>query len=141
MRAAEQLPFKKGPVKDRLLADLSKAGLPDMPFGYRWNSSDRLTGDEIGALVFGHEFRGRHVQTGDPYTRSTTAVGAANVTIGPTSTVGTSRIEGDFLCSIWDSDVGTYCNAFFRNPNGTHEAQNEYVLVTPRESFEFSVIK
>jgi hypothetical protein len=141
LRASGEVPFKKGPMLDRLLAGLSKAGLPDLPFGYRWNSSDRLTGVEISALVFGHEIRGRHIQTGESYTRSTAADGTAQRTVGSSSITGTSRIDGDFLCTVWDTDVGEACAVIFRNPGGKHEVQNEYVFVTARETLEFSVVR
>lgn len=138
MRAASDLPFKKGPALER---GLTKAGLPDFPLGYRWNSSDRLTGSEIGSLVFGRELRGRQSKTGDPYRRTTTVDGAAKVTFGSSINIGTSRLEGDFLCTAWDADLGLTCAAIFRNPDGSHEMQNEYILLNTEEGFEFSVVK
>jgi TolB-like protein/class 3 adenylate cyclase len=141
LRAVGELPFRKGPILDRLLAGLSKAGLPDLPFGYRWSSSNRLTAAEISALVFGHEFRGRHIDKGDSYARSTAADGTAKITIGSTTTTGISRIEGDYLCTTWDAEVGSACAVIFRNPGGTHEAQNEFVFVTSREHLAFSVVE
>jgi TolB-like protein/class 3 adenylate cyclase len=142
LRASGETPFKTGPMLDRLLAGLSKAGLPDLPFGYRWNSSDRLTGVEINALVFGHEIRGRHLQANALYSRSTAADGTVQKTIGSSTDTGTSRLVGDFLCTAWDSGAGEEtCAVIFRNPSGNHERQNEYVFVTSRESLEFSVVK
>jgi hypothetical protein len=126
---------------DRLLAGLTKAGLPDLPLGYHWNSGDRLTGDEIRSLVFGHEFRGRQVKTGEPYARNTAADGTARLMVGMSPRTGSSRIEGDFLCTVWDTRVERTCAAIFRNQNGTPEMQNEYILLVPDDGSEFSVVK
>jgi hypothetical protein len=42
-----------------------------------------------------------------------------------------SSVQGDMLCTLWDSDVEVTCLAFFRNPGGTAEQQDEFVLLAP----------
>ena len=54
---------------------------------------------------------------------------------------GISRIDGDFMCTLFDAEVEVLCAAIFRNPGGTPEKQNEYVWVIPNNHLEFSRIK
>jgi len=123
-----------------MLDGLRKAGVPGAPFGYDWNAPERLSGDEIKSLIFGHQTLGILVETGDAYTRTTGSDGAMSVTNGPWSDHGFSRIEGDMICS-WVTTRGRYCATIYRNPEGTFEAKNEYVWVNHFNRFEFSVIK
>ena len=79
-----------------LLTARDWAGLPEFPFGLE--AKNRLTGEEIQALVFGHELRGRQIEPDEPYMRTTTTDGAAHVTVGSSfSSSGVSRIEGDCI--------------------------------------------
>jgi hypothetical protein len=124
---------------ERLWSGLSKAGVPEFPFGYQ--SKDQLTGEEVHLLVFGHELRGRQVDTGEPYMRNTAADGTANASIGSWSSSGVSEVEGDFLCTPWENDITKGCVAIVRNPGGSREKRNEYVVVTWQRRLEFSVVK
>ena len=133
------MPFKQRSDKERLLTGLSKAGVPFLPFGYQ--TKDQLTGEEVRSLVFGNELRGRQIDTGEFYARSVTPDGIAKLTLGSRSTGGSSAVEDDLLCTIWDDDVLNTCVAILRNPEGVYEKQNEYVLVAPLGRFEFSVMK
>ena len=139
LRAMNILQFNQPGDMDRLWTGLSKAGVPEFPFGYQ--SKDQLTGEEVRSLVFGHELRGRQIDTGELYMRSTAPDGTSKLSIGSWSSSGASEIEGDFLCTSWDYDVANNCVAVLRNPEGSHEKQNEYVLVAWRVRFEFSVMK
>jgi TolB-like protein/class 3 adenylate cyclase len=141
LRAIGDLPFTQSADIDRLLVGLGKAGVPDLPFGFRWGSNDRLRGDEIKSLVFGYEFRGRELDSGEPYFRSTGADGRVEASIGSWSPRGRSRVEGDFLCTQWDSEIGEGCAVVYRNPRGSPELHNEYVLLTYRQRVEFSVVQ
>jgi adenylate cyclase len=139
-QAMGEFPFKQRADAERLQQGLSKAGLPEFPFGLE--AKNRLTGEEIRALVFGHELRGRQIEPDEPYVRTTTTDGAAHVTVGSSvSLAGVSRMEGDLLCSMWDTEVELTCATIFRNPGGTPEKQNEYVFVNPSNQLEFSPVK
>jgi hypothetical protein len=94
LRAMGELPFKQRADIERLLTGLTKAGVPDLPFGYGWGSKDRLTGEEMRSLVMGHEFRGRETDTGEAYVRSTEADGTAKVSVGSSSLSGLSKVDG-----------------------------------------------
>jgi hypothetical protein len=83
--------------------------------------------------VFGHTLRGKQiVPTEEPYFRETALDGRAKTTIGSSfSESGMSSVQGDMLCTLWDSDVEVTCLAFFRNSGGTAEQQDEFVLLAP----------
>ena len=132
-------PFKQRADAERLQQGLSKAGLPEFPFGLE--AKNRLPGEEIRALVFGHELRGRQIEPDEPYVRTTTTEGAAHVSIGSSfSSDGVSRIEGDYICTLPDADVELQCAAIFRRPGGTSEDHSEYFFVLPTNRLEFSPV-
>ena len=51
--------FKNYADTERLLEGLRKAGVPELAWGFDPKSKDRLTGEEIRSLTFGHRFEGR----------------------------------------------------------------------------------
>ena len=134
-----QLAFRNFGDSERLLEGLRKAGVPELPKGVDPKSKDRLTGAEIKALIFGHLIEGRERETGNAWRRQTAMDGTANVTVGTEARTYVTTIEGDFFCSWFQNDRG--CGAMFRNPGGTLENRNEYLLFRPWNSFEFSVVK
>ena len=139
LQAMHEFAFKQQGDIERLWKGLSKAGLPDFPFGL--DAKNQLTGEEIRSLVFGHELRGRRVDPEEPYVRTTTTDGVVHVSVGSSLLSGISKIERDFICTLFDVEVDVQCAAIFRNPAGTSEKQNEYVWVNPYRHFEFSRVK
>jgi adenylate cyclase len=134
------------PYKDRTqlegeLADLAQAGLPELPFGYDAKTGDRLTADEVKALLFGHTIRGRDIKTSEIFTDVFAADGALTETAdwGPdTGTV--AYLEKSLICYS-NEEWGGNCGAIFRNPGGKPERQDEYVWVFACCELYFSVIK
>ena len=51
---------------------------------------------------------------------------------------GTENIKDDYVCGNFGS-AGTYCYAFYRNPDGTRENSYEYVVVRSVGAFLFSL--
>jgi adenylate cyclase len=129
--AMHNLPFEQRADMDRMREGLSQAGVPR--FALSIPDEDRLNGEQIRSLVFGHTLRGKQtVPAEEPYFRETTPDGRARTTIGSSfSESGMSSVQGDMLCTLWDSDVEVTCLAFFRNPGGTAEQQDEFVLLAP----------
>ena len=80
LTAMHEFAFKQQSDIERLWKGLSKAGLPDFPFGL--DAKNQLTGEEIRSLVFGHELRGRRVDPEEPYVRTTTTDGVVHVSVG-----------------------------------------------------------
>ena len=88
--------------------------------------------------MFGHEFRGRGVESRrGAYSHITSKEGAAKVTVGTSfSATGVSWIDGDFICSQWEAEIEAACAAVFRNPAGTPEKQNEFAWITPWDKLD-----
>jgi len=130
-RAMHNLPFDRKADMDRMRDGLSKGGVPRYAVDLR--DEDRLNGEQIRSLVFGHTLRGKQTApTEEPYFRETSPDGQARTTIGSSfSETGTSTVNGDTLCTLWDSDVEVTCLMFFRNPGGTAAQQDEFILLSP----------
>jgi TolB-like protein/class 3 adenylate cyclase len=135
--------FKEHADSERVLDGLRKAGVPELPSGYDAKSNDKLTAEETKSLVFGHELRGRQIESGDPWMRTTSADGSVNASLGSSSDSGITRMEDDAVCTFYPTldGGGKICGVVFRNPGGTLEKKNEYLLVQPMNRFEFSVVK
>ena len=117
--------------------------VPELPSGYDAKSKDKLTAEEAKSLVFGHELRGRQIESGDPWMRTTSADGSVNASLGSSSDSGITRMEDDAVCTFYPTldGGGKICGVVFRNPGGTLEKKNEYLLVQPMDRFEFSAVK
>jgi len=124
----------------RLLEGLRKVGMPELPFGLDARSKDRLTGTEIKALLFGHDWQGSEVGTGVAWLRSIGLDGTGRATFGDRSDRAEAKVEGDTMCTYFPTRF-RLCDAIFRNPAGSFEKKNEYLLVGPWSRFEFSVVK
>ena len=139
-RAASEFPFKHYPDLERVLVGLRRAGVPELSFGLDPTSPDRLDGAAIQKLLFGHEVQGRKLGTGEAYRRAAADDGTTHITVGDWSDTGKSTIEGNLLCIYYPSEA-RFCTAIFRNASGTFAQKNEYLLATPWDRFEFSVVK
>ncbi|QPB18783.1 guanylate cyclase [Rhizobium sp. 007] len=140
LMAAVEFPFKNYVDLERVLVGLRKAGVPDLPEGFSPKPEDRLDGDAIRALLFGHEIQGRNIETGEAYRRVTAPDGTTVITVGEWSDQGSSKIEGDMLCSIYPTRW-RFCGVIVRNRDGTFAQKNEYRLILQWDRFEFSMVK
>ncbi|WP_074069440.1 adenylate/guanylate cyclase domain-containing protein [Rhizobium gallicum] len=140
LMAAVEFPFKNYVDLERVLVGLRKAGVPDLPEGFSPKPEDRLDGDAIRALLFGHEIQGRNIETGEAYRRVTAPDGTTVITVGEWSDQGSSKIEGDMLCSIYPTRW-RFCGVIVRNRDGTFAQMNEYRLILQWDRFEFSMVK
>jgi TolB-like protein/class 3 adenylate cyclase len=140
LMAAVEFPFKNYVDLERVLAGLRKTGVPELPDGFSPKPEDRLDGNAIRALLFGHEIQGRNIGTREAYRRVTAADGTTVITIGEGSDQGSTKIEGDLLCSVYPTR-GRNCGVIVRNRDGTFAQKNEYQLIFQSDRFEFSVVK
>jgi adenylate cyclase len=132
-------PYKDRAVFERELADLAQAGLPELPFGYDARAKDRLTAEEIKALIFGHTLAGHDAKTGAAFTE-TIAMDGALTASGDVGTATVISLGEDLICYSW-TDWGPSCTAVFRNPGGSADRQDEYLWVEAWSEFRFSVVK
>jgi adenylate cyclase len=135
--------FKNTADIERLLAGLTKAGVPDLPplAMAGMNSKDRLTGVEMKALLFGYEMRGKSVlHRFLPVYATISADGALKETVGPKTRVGKTWVQDDFVCKSFPGEL-TSCGAIFRSPFRTPGRDDEYKAVYRWEQYEFSVVR
>ena len=123
------------------LESLRKAGVPEWPFGFEGQEKDRLDGSSITALTYGRTWVGRDVENGGSVIQEFDKNG--NVVVKSTDSLlsGTATVEGDMLCLDFParSPGGKQCSHLFRNPKGTSDNQNEYVMATDTMIINFSV--
>jgi adenylate cyclase len=135
-------PFKDRVVGDRFAEGLLKAGLPGQLSDYfHLFKENMLTGDEIRALIFGSTMIGVTLDGRQwSFERNTDGeVTSRGGRLG--SDRGKSRIENDMVCTQmqrawWGIE---YCSTVFRNPNGTTERKDEYVIVSDWAVIPFSL--
>ncbi|MBB4003452.1 adenylate/guanylate cyclase domain-containing protein [Aurantimonas endophytica] len=133
-------PYRQSADRERVMAGLRKAGVPELPFDIDDRLGDRLTGAEIRELLFGHTIRGV-TSDGQIYERETGHDGQALVRIGShAEEVVTTAIDGDAVC-VWSYIWGDMCGAVLRNPDGAPETFDEYELVFPYSRRAFSVVE
>jgi adenylate cyclase len=150
-RAPYTLPFIMYfyPFPGRLLADqlaegLLKAGLPGkLSDCYPLFEENRLTGDEMRALLFGSTLTGSSLG-GVQWWIERNAEGEITLRGGPFgSDSGETRIEGEMYYTRmqrawWGIE---YSGTIFRNPNGSPERMNEYVSVMDVGIQPFSLVR
>jgi len=146
-------PFKDLKVAERLAKGLLKAGLPGEPSGYyKIFEENRLTGEEIKKLCFGRALvfslpggvglLVHYTKDG----RATLALDSSDLQIDPDllseKDTGTAWIEGDMLCTKYETSFKglTFCQTVFRNPEGTPERKNEYIVVGDSGWYAHSVV-
>ncbi len=131
-RVMYYFPFKNLEDGDRFAEGLLRAGLPGEPSGYYKASGEhRLTGEEIKELFFGHIQTG--LWAGRPWSISRTREGKAALLLDTKVIArGKSWIEGDMLIHQWEKRYEglKYYISVFRNPEGTPQEKNEYILLS-----------
>jgi len=130
-------PFKSPADLERLRKGLRKGGMPEFQDEWGLRREDKLTGDEIQELAFGHTLQGRHPISGLEFTISRTVDGRF-VSKGLWSDTGVSWIIGDRLCNEW-TKYRPSCAVIYRNPGGIREERNQYLLVQRSGAFPFSL--
>jgi adenylate cyclase len=141
--------FKRAEDLDRLIDSLRMAGLPEWPLGFEGSESERLSGEEIKSLLWGRRIEGTMIRNDKPFVFSQ-VIGADgrweldhNVYGKPTNVTGNGWIEGDTWCyQTEDYFYGrTHCVPVYRNPGGSSEDKNEYVVPWRVFLSYFSVVR
>lgn len=132
---------KRAEDLEHRLAALRKAGVPEWPFGYQGRTEDRLDGSSIEAITYGRTWVGHDAGNRGSFIQEFDDDG--NVAFKGSSSLLTGRasVEGGMLCIQFPSrNLGQkQCSYLFRNPEGTPENQNEYVMVADTVILNFSI--
>jgi adenylate cyclase len=126
--------------QNQLLDALHKAGMPEWPYGYQGRPEYRLGGTEIAALTFGRTWTGR----GDndrPFVQEISANGTFAYRDTLTLITGDMSVVGNMLCQQTEAFLmgRKHCGYVYRNPDGTPDAKEEYIYVSPYAIYRFSV--
>jgi hypothetical protein len=143
------LPFKDREVADRYAEGLLKAGMEGTPSGYyKILEENRLTAEEIKELQIGRTVTGIHIWTGGQWWLEYSEDGKkfkywTKIKDKDFSGSGMSCVEGGLRCLQWNKHLSglKYCYHIYRNPEGTHEEKNEYLMMTDLGIHSFSAVK
>jgi adenylate cyclase len=115
---------------DLRLESLKMAGLPDWPFGYETRPEDRLTNEEIKVLALGRTWVGQD-NFGSPFIQQINKDGKTAYRDSRLLMSGETWVERGTICyHFTGSNIGRkYCHPIYRNPEGSPDAQNEYIEV------------
>jgi adenylate cyclase len=133
--------YKRAEDLEHRLGALREAGVPEWPFGHQGRTEDRLDGSSIEAITYGLTWIGHDAENRGPFIQDFDKDG--NVVFKGSSTLltGTASVEGGMLCLRFPArNLGRkQCSYLFRNPEGTPENQNEYVMVADSVILNFSI--
>ncbi|MFQ5915950.1 MAG: tetratricopeptide repeat protein, partial [Nitrospinota bacterium] len=124
---------------ERYVAGFRKAGVPQLPYGYKGSEENKLTGEQIGVLLFGRTTTAIEIKSSQQFLVDRTREGRITVRGPLGSDSGTSRIEGDMVCDQLQA-YGKSCGFVFLNPKGSPKKKNEYHLVSDLGIFQFSPV-
>jgi hypothetical protein len=108
-------------------------------------AENQLTGEEIKNLLFGSKTTGINLFDGRQWWAERKKDGEITWS-GPgsiPSDTGKSRIEGDMICNqfqkrLWGIEN---CGTVFRNPGGSYEGKDEYVICWDTGFSPLSVVR
>lgn len=136
---------------DRWMAAQRKAGIPRFPFGFEGGEENRLSVAEITEIWYGRQRRGfaffngppasPTLANGVPFTWVTSDDGDMTYSNAYGNWQGTSRLEADRLYNRYEElAMGREAQVYlYRNPDGTPEGQNDYVMANPWGIHYFTV--
>ena len=134
-------PYKQRQDAERLREGLRKVGVPELPFGYQPAPNDRLAVDEVKSRLFGHTVEGLIIGSNQSCSLTWTTKGAETQSCGTMADTTTLvQLEEDGIC-YWSPWQGRDCRVFLRNPEGSSDRRNEFLMVSPWWRFQFSIAK
>jgi TolB-like protein/class 3 adenylate cyclase len=124
------------PQKDRLAQGLVPLNIPIFLNDPQY-AKQRLNGDEIRVLLFGHRIHGRSLGEGKDYGMFVLAEDGLVTGFGLWDKgTGKASIRGDTFCVTYSTTED--CVEVFRNPGGSRVKENEYFFFTPSDANPFS---
>jgi TolB-like protein/Flp pilus assembly protein TadD len=136
-RAMYFWPFKDHEIEQRFAEGLLEAGISGQPDGYyKVRQDQKLTGDEIRGLILGKTMTGYYPWNERQEWIDRTGDGKAVIRGGKKGEIvldqGQSYIDGDILFDQWEKrTTGLKIGGpVYRNPEGTFEQKDEYLMFT-----------
>ena len=126
-------PFADPKKLDRIADALIKAGAPGKPTDYYIIlKENRLNGQEVKSLLFDRKVTGTAMLTGKELRWEWTKNGEFKFIMGSYQDKGKSWIEGDVFFIQFEKLIGglPYGTIIYRNPDGSRESKNQYLMVS-----------
>jgi TolB-like protein/class 3 adenylate cyclase/Flp pilus assembly protein TadD len=145
--ARMRVPFKESADAHRLSEGLSKAGVPELPFGYDPLSKDRLADDDIRSVLFGHTLRGKDLDSGASWTLAFTADGSfvfqsdSPYRSAPSEAGRIVEIDDGVMCWGYPTTGSRGCGALFRVPADGATDAKEVLWVAHIDRIRFAIVK
>ncbi len=133
--------FQNPAIFDGWARTWRRLGVPEVLEVKSVRAQDRVTGQELQALVsspwwYGAGTRGKSAHWAFI---SRGEIEFSGPWAGPAGSIrGPLNIEDDHICGDF-AVIGKYCAAYYRNPDGTRDNNDEYIVVGPSGTFAFSV--
>jgi adenylate cyclase len=124
----------------RRLDGLRKAGLPEWPYDYPDRPEQRLDGDRVLALTFGHMWQGQH-SSGEPFLLQIGEDGTTAYRSPSSLSTGMLSLRDNRLCDLsGDFLLGRpNCGYLYHDPSSIDGTTYEYVYVNAFALMHFSV--
>jgi len=132
-------PYKHRVDEERFATGLVKAGVPGY---YTLTENNKLSGKVIRNLLFGQTISGILIASGKQYWITYAKDGRATYRGGQQgSDMGSMWVDGDQLCIRWDEIRKGHerCANVYRNPDGSREGLDEYILEVPLRVYAWSL--
>jgi TolB-like protein len=131
-------PYKQKRDTEHYRDGLRMGGLPEFDGEWNFDRADRLSGDELRRISFGRTQEGFHAKSKLVFTVTRTPEGAFTST-GLWNDTGVSRIVDYRLCDRSDRFNIETCAIVYRHPDGSTQAENEFILIRRSGTFPFRV--
>ncbi len=137
---AREAYFRRPQDLEKLLAGLSKAGLPDWAFDFRGSESNRLNEQELSDIVKDKVWIGKHVK-GTEFYQQIDSSGSIAYRSKNSIQTGTISVREDMLCQRFEGAAlnREMCGYVYHNPDGTAGTQDKYVISLPASLRYFTV--
>lgn len=114
---------------DHRLDALRAAGMPEWSYDFRGRAEDRLDASAIQALTINHTWIG-HQHNGAPFVMELNANGDFALSSQNSMIAGAFTLEDNLFCTRSPATLlgRKFCSPVYRNPNGSSEKRDEYVL-------------
>ena len=131
IRARENY-FRRPEDLEHLLRGLAQAGLPEWPFDFRGVEADLLDAEELREVVEDQTWVGNHLN-GVEFFQQATSSGSLAYRSENSFQTGSAKFDSNRLCQQFDDDIlnNFTCGYVYRNPKGSVETHDEYIVVMP----------
>ncbi|WVT75146.1 adenylate/guanylate cyclase domain-containing protein [Sinorhizobium chiapasense] len=140
------LDLAKPHASERFRQGLRLAGVPEALMDADFSIQNRLPAGDVRSLFFGHQLRGRMLDSGEEHEAFVSPEGIAALT-GDWASMGAGRMtdvevrfEKDEVCFLWLKTTNL-CGAVLRNPGGLKARENEFIWYHGDRAFTFSQIR